>query len=230
MSSRSFGSLNELYTELRRRVDNQPIHYKFGNPNGPTIMFINRFPSHFDAIPALTADVTLEEYEEICERKNRDLMFRRFGLFKRYFRDLFLGTGFTDGSWQVKSARWLDIAYETCACKTEEPKRDIPEIITERYQDLLSPEIELVNPEVIVTAGEDATQATANALLGQQAPKVDRMTDSKFWNPVLYDTTPMMIPTVHWAAQDNNPEYRDAYQESVRRARNQLEPFIINSD
>lgn len=230
MSQRRFGTLSELHDELRRRVGERHIHYKFGNPDRPTVMFVTYFPSHFDDINELEPGMAPEEYEQVCEVRNRDRIFNNYGLFQSYLRFLFLPSGITSGHWRIPSEQWLDVAYETCACKTEEPRDDIPRIVRENYADLLEEETRLVDPQVIVTAGEIATQTVADRLLGNAAPRVESITESRYWNPDLYDTDPEMIPTVHWSAPNHNPEFREPFQDSVARARDRLRPYFVDDE
>ncbi|WP_416838752.1 hypothetical protein [Haloferax sp. DFSO52] len=227
MVVQNFDEMSELYAELRQRVGNEHIHYKFGNSENPTVMVITYFPSHFNVFSELKPGIEPERYEQICEVKHRKDMFHRFGLFKDYFRYLFLPSAIAPGTWGVPSDQWLDVAYETCACKTKEKKSEIPQIIEERYLDILEAEIRIVDPQVVICAGEVATNATAKALLGGAAPTGDRITDRKYWDPSLYDTSPMMLPTVHWSAPKQNPNNTESFHESIAHARERLEPLFV---
>lgn len=229
MSQQEFRSIDELHRELRDRVGDRHIHYGFGNPDQPTVMIVSYFPTHFQDVPRLMPGISAAEYKQICEVEQWDKI-KNYDLFRSYFAKLLLPSGVTHGTWQVSSNQWLDVAYETCACKTTEPKNDIPDIIAERYLDLLEPEIRLVDPEVIVTAGEVATQSVANALIGADAPSIDKITDSRYWEPDLYNTDPAMIPTVHWSAPKNNPNNREPYNRSLANARNYLKPYFTDND
>lgn len=228
MSNNKFQSMEELHDELRNRAGDRHIHYGFGNPDQPTVMIVSYFPSHFQDVPGLVPGMSAAKYRQICEVEQWGKI-KSYDLFKSYFARLFLPSGVTNGTWSVPSDQWLDAIYETCACKTTEPKRDIPDVIADRYLDLLEPEIRLVNPDVIVTAGEVATQSVANALLGADAPSIDKITDSKYWDPDLYNTDPAMIPTVHWSAPKNNPNNQEPYNRSLANARDHLKPYFTDN-
>ncbi|MFC5973933.1 hypothetical protein ACFPYI_21635 [Halomarina salina] len=229
MSTNRFQSLDDLYRKLRERVGDRHIHYGFGNPKEPTVMIVSYFPSHFQDVPDLVPGMSAAEYRQVCQVEQWEKI-KNYDLFRSYFAKLFLPSGVTNGTWRVHSSRWLDVVYETCACKTTEPKNEIPSVVEERYLDLLEPEIRLVDPDVIVTAGEVATQSVADALLGADAPSIDKITERKYWDPGLYNTHPTMIPTVHWSAPKNNPNNLEPYNRSLANARDLLHPYFSHDD
>ena len=225
VSGEKFRSLEALHTELRERAGDRQIHFGFGNPDRPPVMIVTGSPSHFDAVSGLEPGLSPERYRQICHVECWNELIEQ-GLFKSYIARLFLRSGVTTGTWDIPPGRWMDVLYATSVYKTTAERSAIPGVVDERYLDRLESEIRLVDPAVIVTAGDVATRSVAEALLGDDAPRIVDLTDYPSWKPSTYETDPPMLPTMHWSAPKRESTYRYRFNESVTTARNHLQPYL----
>ena len=221
----TFRSLDALYTALHDEAGDRQVHYGFGNPDRPPVMIVSPVPTHFDAVSGLEPGLTPDEYRDACHVDHWNELVDH-ELFKSYIGRLLLPSGLTTGTWEIPPSRWLDVLYETAVWKTTDERSAIPHRVDERYLDRLESEIRLVEPAVIVTAGEVATRSVATALLGDDAPTIGDITDYRNWQPDAYDTDPPMIPTVHWSTPKRDSTVLRSYNNSVADARDHLQPYL----
>lgn len=202
-------------------VHSRYVHPGFGNVDTPNVVVFEEAPSigHFANRSEDVSTMDIHDYVNYFEGEYRDQLMN----WPPY--DELLGPVFAE--FGVPSDKLLDETYMTSMVKNPVERKNKSSNLRKAYDEIWKPyieqELELLEPDIVITAGRPASQ-WISTLLGVSSSDAKSISISKeqWWGPSPFDTRSSLIYTPHWSAKTYDSNLKQNWDRVLDRIVNGL--------